>query len=746
MHNTLHKGPWTLLIIIACALLTAVFAHGDHGHSHVNDNVVLDPGECRSDNECAYNEECFLEMNVEKAVGLCAKPVFDEDVLMMHCKSSNDCPSQFECVGTFDKTRGVCQKKHQPGLREVVVNEEFYLGEGSTEIIRTAKRPDYDEWDLDDEDPVEDPETTLAGDFTINLGEKDGFHDDHCPMENIVPVVFDEPVVDGATDDSANPIFPHKSRQLRSSEQKRLAKMCAAVSGAAKAWQKDCNDPKVRDSYIEQKVNRTLKVVHVVFLDKHGKWPSKLMNGYKALTVEDIQRQTAELNRYYKPTGIQFSGKLITVVDDDVYHSRVLSATENPIVKQIEDNLEMKRLLPTLKLDYAGGERNGLYNRGQVYNPVKKGALINFHIFNPSFSSGKIEIEFRQCPYRHGFKCTESWRIAGVYSITGQRFTVPAIRAPTNGYLKYGFRADFKAAVVPTIESADTGYMQVPEVAERLGHKNYTDAFIVAWTKQHKGQKYRRNGFAHFPKEAYSGMVMMCPTRAASPSDDPSSTNDPSSTLPHEMGHTLGLFHTHAGHTEVYTADEKLKCDCGEHPGTRKNILNYVGDNCADTPANPRGSGRDCYADFDHCGHKAKNVKLDNLMAYSSCRHKFTLQQIGRMKCFLFNSRKLQAISGMTGDHEQINSDGTEEEGTVIVNTRTDTRAVYVVAGVILLMGVIFVAIKTVNTNTGPGDDANQYRVWVDQVQVAVDTGNSKAPVHASRNTWAVGTTQIPSS
>ena len=49
----------------------------------------------------------------------------------------------------------------------------------------------------------------------------------------------------------------------------------------------------------------------------------------------------------------------------------------------------------------------------------------------------------------------------------------------------------------------------------------------------------------------YEGTVFMDPSRAARLSELPAGALDPSTTLPHEIGHAFGLIHTHAGHNEV---------------------------------------------------------------------------------------------------------------------------------------------------------------------------------------------------
>ena len=310
LTHDMSKG--ILFFVVACTLLNGVLSHSGHDHDH-----RLRNGECKSDDECAYNEECFLELNEEKYIGLCAKPNAEEDLLLLHCKSTADCPTEFDCVSTFDKKRGVCRRRPRLNLEEATVQEEIDLDDGLANIIRTTKKTTSNS--LDDEDDYEqDPGVTELHYVSDNIAailphddsvQEDGSNDDHCPIGNIYPVILDKPVVDSVASNSADSVLP--KRQLISRTQKRIMEMCDAVRTVSR-WQRDCTDPKVRDSYIDVKVNKTLELVHIVFVDKNGEWPSKLKTTYKALTPEDLQHQTAVVNRIFKSTGIQFSSTIIT--------------------------------------------------------------------------------------------------------------------------------------------------------------------------------------------------------------------------------------------------------------------------------------------------------------------------------------------------------------------------------------------------------------------------------------------------
>ena len=60
LTHDMSKG--ILFFVVACTLLNGVLSHSGHDHDH-----RLSPlEECKSDDECAYNEECFLELNEDK--------------------------------------------------------------------------------------------------------------------------------------------------------------------------------------------------------------------------------------------------------------------------------------------------------------------------------------------------------------------------------------------------------------------------------------------------------------------------------------------------------------------------------------------------------------------------------------------------------------------------------------------------------------------------------------------------------
>ncbi len=116
------------------------------------------------------------------------------------------------------------------------------------------------------------------------------------------------------------------------------------------------------------------------------------------------------------------------------------------------------------------------------------------------------------------------------------------------------------------------------------------------------------------------------------------------SSLPHEMGHCLGLYHTHHGTVSEAGGDIN---QCPELVDGSNSVV--CGDYISDTPADPNqwsinsctytGTGTDANGD-------PYSPDVSNLMsyAYKPCRDLFSELQIGRMKDFIDNTTILQNV------------------------------------------------------------------------------------------------------
>jgi len=133
------------------------------------------------------------------------------------------------------------------------------------------------------------------------------------------------------------------------------------------------------------------------------------------------------------------------------------------------------------------------------------------------------------------------------------------------------------------------------------------------------------NGFGKFPWSSDHGMLIIAHQ----------ALQKGATTLPHEMGHCLGLLHTFSG----WSADRCHACSETNPDGD-----DLTGDLISDTPPMPQWqpmrSMNTCNSNPDAsqypptCVGSWNKTPNSNIMSYGTCRHQVTPQQMSRMKCF----------------------------------------------------------------------------------------------------------------
>ncbi len=111
----------------------------------------------------------------------------------------------------------------------------------------------------------------------------------------------------------------------------------------------------------------------------------------------------------------------------------------------------------------------------------------------------------------------------------------------------------------------------------------------------------------------------------------------------HEMGHTLGLYHTFRGVSEVTACGS-----CYEFAGSPSDNR---GDFCSDTPPTPLNFNCAPPGGTDACnGQPWGTTQFENYMGYSGCTEElFTNQQFGMMRCWV-NGLVAYRVADVDGD------------------------------------------------------------------------------------------------
>lgn len=167
-------------------------------------------------------------------------------------------------------------------------------------------------------------------------------------------------------------------------------------------------------------------------------------------------------------------------------------------------------------------------------------------------------------------------------------------------YVSYGMRLD---GAIGMMEGA------VKDL-DRWDPLRYYNIWVVNEIDDNDGG-FGTQGFAYFAAahgQAYDGMVILC-----------NSLKDPtSSTLTHELGHALNLYHTFEGDANGTACPPNTNCAT-------------QGDQVCDTPPHIRSASNCLSGGTNACnGGSSNSLYVFNYMDYSSCRDGFTAGQSAR--------------------------------------------------------------------------------------------------------------------
>ena len=635
-------------------VVTVVAAHGGHDqanhHHHHHHHRLPSRSQhfsCISDNDCFNGKECFQEIDEETSTGVCLRPNPHIDSLVLHCGSNFDCPSLHECVATATKTRGVCrpvakafnkapkvfvtapksQDLDEVGNFDAVVETVGWFG--SDDLDDLSDLDDLDERPLADRTAPFSPSDLIVPE---DLGEHD--NDDHCGDGPVFDTVLSG---EEEEEDDAPAAHPSFFRRLRGQPQ------CTENKHAE--WQGNCANPAVRDAYTSRSMQgRQLKLVHAVFLNEKGEWPSKNRTRYDPLTLEDLQFQTRELEQFFAGSGIEFNASVKTVVDDTMYHSHIYKSGVPATTKSA---LNDKVLANDVKV-WPSQRYNALpMNHGER---VTKGTKLEIKFEGEA--EDKVDFVVVLCSQSRDVACETriNSTIAGRKSEGPSAWTTLPMKAATavkvttarDGVPILIFRSAHSAVKV-TPRLLTTHHLVTQEtVINRFGSGE--NALHVYWFPVYypdSEKLFRLNGFGNFPGDQFTGRMVVHPKRAYETIEGTSQR--PSTTLAHELGHVFGLLHTHQGWTS-----SQPYCPCAEHAGIGDEARNHISDFCADTPPQPQARSNSCSVPEDRgvfCGEKFEQQNLTNIMSYSSCRSLLTPNQVGRMKCFITENAVLNRMS-----------------------------------------------------------------------------------------------------